>query len=350
MIPPLRPLRLGNLEIGLPLMQAALSGFSDWPMRTIARRLGAPFTLGEVWLDRFVIDVAGGKKAKRYLRVTEDDHPVGAQVMGNDPPLMARAAMQLVEFGFDLVDINFGCPVKKVLGRNRGGSLLGEPELALEIVEAIREALPPEIPVTVKMRCGVDDSEESRERFFTIFDGAFARGAVAVTVHGRTVRQRYEGVSDWNFLREVKRHAGEKTVLGSGDLFSAKDCLAMLTETGVDGVTIARGAIGNPWIFPQAAALCLGQPLPPPPSVFEQREVIAEHYRLAQEMYGPQRSAQKMRNFGIKYSRLHPAGEEVKKAFINVEHSAELDELFQKWYAVDRPGRYPEITHGADDR
>ena len=115
----------------------------------------------------------------------------------------------------------------------------------------------------------MDDSQESRDRFFTIFDGAFRLGVVAATVHGRTVRQRYEGISSREFLREVKQHAGPRTVLGSGDLFTARDCLDMLRETGVDGVSVARGAIGNPWIFEQARALARGvvaaaaQPAPP---------------------------------------------------------------------------------------
>ncbi len=113
----------------------------------------------------------------------------------------------------------------------------------------MRDAVPPQIPVTVKMRRGLDDTPHSRDNFYTIFDGAFARGVAAITVHGRTVQQRYVGPSRWEFLKEVKRHAGTRTVLGSGDLFTAADCLEMMKQTGVDGVTAARGAIGNPWIF-----------------------------------------------------------------------------------------------------
>ncbi len=265
-------------------MQAALSGYSDWAMRVIARRLGAPYTLCEVMLDQLVLQ--GGRKNRRYLRISDEEHPVGGQLMGAEPEQFGPAAAQLVEAGFDVIDINFGCPVKKVLGRCRGGFLLSQPEMALEIVSRVREAVPPHIPVTVKMRRGLDDTPQSRDNFFTIFDGAFARGVAAITVHGRTVEQRYIGPSRWEFLAEVKRHAGSRVVLGSGDLFTPQDCLEMIRQTGVDGVTVARGAIGNPWIFPQARALAAGLPLPAPPSLFEQRDVIREHYRLAEELYG----------------------------------------------------------------
>src|SRR4029078_13360487 len=131
-------LRIGPLELGFPVVQAALSGYSDWAMRVIARRLGAWYTLGEVLFARFVTEVTKGAKARRYMRVTDEEHPVGAQLMGADPNDFPPAARQLVAAGFDVVDINFGCPVKKVLGRHRGGYLLGQPATALEIVERVR--------------------------------------------------------------------------------------------------------------------------------------------------------------------------------------------------------------------
>jgi tRNA-dihydrouridine synthase B len=275
--------------------------------------------------------------------VADEEHPVGGQLMGANPVDFAPAAQRLVAAGFDVIDINFGCPVKKVLGRCRGGFLLSQPETALEIVSRVREAVPPNIPVTVKMRRGIDDAAESREKFFTIFDGAFERGAAAITVHGRTVQQRYVGPSSWDFLREVKQHAGNRTVLGSGDLFTPQACIDMLRMTGVDGITVARGAIGNPWIFQQVRALAAGQPLPDPPTLHEQRRVIAEHYRLAGEIYGPEACGRQMRKFGIKYSRLHPDSLAVRDAFIAVRRSHELGEVLDRFYADDLPGRHPEL-------
>jgi nifR3 family TIM-barrel protein len=326
-----RPFRIENVAIDFPVVQAALSGYSDWPMRVIARRLGAAYTLGEVLLDRFIVQVSTGAKARRYIRTTSEEHPVGAQLMGANPEDFPPAALKLAEAGFDVIDLNFGCPVKKVLGRCRGGFLLSRPDTALEIVARVRDALPAEVPLTVKMRRGMDDTPESRERFFAIFDGAWRLGVAAVTVHGRTVRQRYDGPSSWEFLREVKQHAGARIVLGSGDLFTPQDCLDMLAQTGVDGVSIARGAIGNPWIFAQVRALAAGRE-PEQPDLSQQREVMAEHYRLAEEFYGPKHAASRMRKFGIKYSRLHPLGEKVRDQFVTVRSAADWQAVLDRWY------------------
>ena len=328
------------MAIDFPVVQAPLSGYSDWPMRVIARRLGAAYTVCEVMLDVFVVNVTRGRKGKRFLRVTDDEHPCGAQLMGALPDQFPPAALKLVAAGFDAIDLNFACPVRKVLGRCRGGSLLGDPETALSIVARVREALPPHIPLTIKLRRGIDDGQESRDRFFTIFDGAFRLGVAAATVHGRTVRQRYEGRSSREFLREVKQHAGSRVVLGSGDLFTARDCLDMLRETGVDGVSVARGAIGNPWIFEQARALAAGVVLLPP-SLHRQRDVIAEHYRLSEELYGAERGCRVMRKFGIKYARLHPESLAVRDAFVAVRKSSDWLAALDRWYADDLPGVEP---------
>jgi len=341
-------LKIGQLEIDFPVVQAALSGYSDWAMRVIARRLGAPYTLCEVMLDRFVNEVHKGPKARRHFHTSDEEHPVGAQLMGAQPEDFAPAARRLVEVGFDVIDINFGCPVKKVLGRCRGGYLLSQVDTAIEIVGRVRDAVPELIPVTVKMRRGIDDSDASRDNFFRIFDGAWERGAAAITVHGRTVEQRYIGPSRWEFLAEVKRHAGARTVLGSGDLFTAQACLDMLKETGVDGVTAARGAIGNPWIFSHARALVSGAPLPDPPRVPEQCAVLREHFALAEELYGPEQCGRQMRKFGIKYAQLHPETLEVRAAFVAVSRPSQWQDVLDRWYAEDLPGKHPNMNEMAD--
>ncbi len=347
--PKLRPLSIGNVAIGFPVVQAALSGYSDMAMRVIARRLGAPYALCEVVLDQFVL--SGQRKLAHRWQISDEEHPVGGQLMGSDPAEFAVAAAEMAAAGFDIIDINFGCPVRKVLGRCRGGYHLSQAEVALEIVSRVRDAVPPRIPVTVKMRRGIDDTAESRDRFFTIFDGAFARGVAAITVHGRTVQQRYIGPSRWEFLREVKAHAGNRTVLGSGDLFTASDCLRMMQVTGVDGVTAARGAIGNPWIFAQARALAAGKPLPPPPSLWEQRDVLRQHWQLAQECYPDKFVGRQMRKFGIKYSQLHPQSDRVRDAFIRVKQPGDWHAVLETWYAEDLPGRHPDPPNnsGSDE-
>ncbi|MCA9244436.1 MAG: tRNA-dihydrouridine synthase [Phycisphaerales bacterium] len=326
-------LRIGPHTFDSPFVQAALSGYSDTAMRLIARRMGAPYTLHEVVLDKLVIHK--GRLQRRILDVSPDEHPVGGQLMGSEPEQFSAAAARMAESGFDVVDINFGCPVKKVLGRKRGGYLLSDPETAIEIVRRVRDAVDSETPVTVKMRRGLDDSPESEDNFFRIFDAAFDYGIAAITVHGRTVEQRYIGPSRWSFLARVKRHAGTRVVLGSGDLFTAEDCVRMLRETGVDGVTIARGCIGNPWIFNEARALLAGGDLPDPPSVAEQGRVIREHFALSERFIGAA-AGRVMRKFGIKYAELHPDYEAVRSAFIACKEREQWLRVLDEWYDPNR--------------
>jgi len=334
-------LKIGKFEFEFPVVQAALSGYSDWAMRQISRDHGCPFASCEVVLDRFLIGPKLSRATCTSLFFSRDEHPIGGQLMGADPSQFVGGALRLVEAGFDVIDINFGCPARKVTGKCRGGYHLGRPQLALEIVRRTREAVPEDIPVTVKMRRGVDDSPQSRDMFWQILDGAFAAGVDAVTVHPRTVAQGYVGRSCWPVLAEVKKHVGDRTVLGSGDLFSARDCVAMFRETGVDGVSVARGAIGNPWIYPQIKAALTGKHVPPPPGLREQRDVILRHYRLAEQLYGADRCGGIMRKFAVKYAGLHPQYRQVRNAFVRVARPEEWQAVVEKWYADDGPGCYP---------
>ena len=344
-------LKIGNCEIASPFFQAALSGYSDLPMRVIARRHGASYALCEVMLDQFLVTLTDRARTRHFLEIADEEHPVGGQLMGSEPEQFAAGAIKMAEAGFDVIDINFGCPVKKVLGRCRGGFHLSQPEVALEIVARTRDVVPPDRPVTIKMRRGMDDTAESRDNFYRILDGAFALGVAAITVHGRTVKQRYVGPSRWDFLADVKRHVGPgRLIFGSGDLFSAEDCVQMIEKTGVDGVTIARGAIGNPWIFQQVHALWNGLPIPPPPTLREQAEVIREHYRLCQQTYGEKRSSIMMRKFCIKYSASHPDHEAVRQGLIRVASLDEVEAVLNQHYNDDRPGRYvPREVHGSQE-
>jgi tRNA-dihydrouridine synthase len=156
------------------------------------------------------------------------------------------------------------------------------------------------------------------------------------------VRQRYQGPSRWEFLKDLKAEFPQHTVLGSGDLFTAEDCFRMMAETGIDGVTVARGAIGNPWIFEQARALAAGRPLPEPPSLFRQREVLLRHWSLAEQIYGSRRVGPLMRKFGIKYSACHPDYERVRPGFTKVRSFEDWQRVIDQWYAEDRQGVYPD--------
>ena len=328
-------LRFDDLKLPFPVIQAALSGYSDAPMRQISREFGAGFTLCEVFLDQFVVHVSQGKKSRFYLNIHASDHPTGAQLLGSEPNLFVSAAKRLVEFGFDLIDLNFACPVKKVLGRCRGGYLMTDPPKALEIVERVRESIPASIPLTIKLRKGFDDSAQSEDRFYAILDGGFVRGIAAATVHGRTVLQRYDGVSDWDFIGRVKRHAGTRVILGSGDLFDAETVIRRMKETGVDGVALARGVIGNPWLFSQVHTALAGDPMPSPPSLAEQAAVIMRHYDLSETLYGAHRSASDMRKFGVYYAKLHPQQTAVRDAFVRAKNRDDWLAVLRTWYRDD---------------
>ncbi len=294
-LPAPAPLTLGRVAIDLPAVQAALSGYSDLAMRTVAREHGAPYALNEVVLDELVLKK--GKLQRRMLSVPEHDHPVGGQLMGSRPETFGQAARELVRAGYDVVDVNFGCPVNKVLGRRRGGWLLQDPDTALAMVDAVLQAVQGDAPVTVKMRRGSDETPDAERRFWAILEGAIARGVTAATVHPRTVEQKYQGPSRWPVLARVKAHVGAFPILGSGDLFSPFDVLAMLRETKVNGVTIARGCIGNPFVFTQVRELLAGRPALRPTGA-QQRAALHRHWQLAVPFYGGERQ-------GLPHARMH---------------------------------------------
>ncbi|MBN1345017.1 MAG: tRNA-dihydrouridine synthase [Phycisphaerae bacterium] len=326
---------IGPITLDFPVVQAPLSGYSDLAMRRAARLHGAEWTFDEVKLDRLVL--APGKHRRRILRVEPDDHPLGGQLMGSDPDEMARAASAMVEAGYEWIDVNFACPVRKVLGRGRGGRLMRRVDVALAILRSVHDAVAGRCPVTVKLRRGWDDSPESERRFFEILDGAFEITLDGAIVHPRTVKQRYTGRSDWTFLARVKKHVGGRAILGSGDLYCAEDVVRMLEHTGVDGVTLARGCIGNPWIFQECRALLEHRPLPPTPDVPEQGRTIARHLAWAMDLHGERRGSRIMRKFAIKYSELHPSASEVREAFIGIQRAPQWREVIDTWYDPAKP-------------
>ena len=323
---------MGGVALDHPFTLAALSGYSDMGMRVVCRELGACLTRHEVVLDEFINSHGRGPRSGHYLDPA--DRPVVCQLMGRDPVEMGRAAERMATFGYDMVDINFGCPVKKVLGRCRGGFLLSDPETAIAMVREVTSRV--SLPVTVKMRRGLDESEESTSAFWRILDASVDLGIVGVVVHGRTVRQRYVGPAIWNIIGEVKVRYPELIVMGSGDLYTADDCLRMIAETGCDGVTIARGAIENPWVFRDCVALWHGDDLPPPPSLAEQAAIFERQLALSIMQYGEERAARQMRKFGIKRAKLHPHPERIHEAFVKLDDFGGWERIRDELYFSDR--------------
>lgn len=331
--------RIGNLILDAPFFQAGLAGYSDAAMRLIARRHGVPYAVTEAMLDQFLIHGGKGLKA---AELRQEDHPIAGQLIGSHPAEIAQGARILVDLGYDVIDVNLACPVKKIRKKCRGGHLMQEPEEAIAILEAVRQAVPAEIPCSVKLRRGTDDSPEALANFHRIFAAVLRLNYAAATVHGRTVQQKYLGPSSWPFLTELVRQYGREpiTLFGSGDIWNAADIFRMMRETGVAGVSVARGCIGNPWIFVQARALMAGDAdaAGRPPTLVQQRAVLLEHFQLCVEVHGEDRAGMLMRKFGIKFSRHHPQGAEVSGAFIAVRSLAEFLTVLDRYYRGDGEG------------
>lgn len=333
------PARIGPITLDQPICQAGLAGYSDRAMRLVARRHGCPYAVTEALLDTILLN--GGQGLRKSLDINDDDHPVAGQLIGAEADSMAAAARILHRHGYDVIDLNFACPVKKIKNRARGGHMLLDAGRAIDILKAIRDALPPSASTTLSLRRGFDDSQQSSDRFYRILQTAWEYGFAAARVHGRTVEQKYLGRSNWDFLAQVKRAFPDRMILGSGDLFCAQDAVSMLQQTGVDIVWIARGAIGNPWIFRDVAKLLAGDQELSPPTIAEQREALAEHFSIAMQIHGEQLAGRRMRKMGIKYARFHPDAHQVRKKFIEVRSLRDWSAVLQQWYASDAPGIWP---------
>ncbi len=337
-----------------PFFQAGLAGYSDGAMRLIARRHGCPFCVTEALLDRTLLSGGKGRTKEDPDRLAEgcgtgdpaenraaglDDHPIAGQIMGTDPDEMARAASLLAEMNYEVIDVNFACPVKKVKRRNRGGHFLTAPDEAIEILRAVRDAVPDRIPVTVKLRRAWDDTEEMAANFERIFNACYEIGCAWTTVHCRTVVQKYNGPGRWPFLADLVRRYPDRLIFGSGDIWQVEDIFAMLETTGVQAVSVARGCIGNPWIFRQARQLMAGRPALPP-TLAEQRQALLEHFELCTALHGEQSASRMMRKFGIKFSGHHPAAERVRQQFIRCRSISE-------WRAV-LDAQYGDVDDAAE--
>ena len=329
MLDGLNGFRIGDVEIDFPVLLAPLAGYSDLPYRQVCRNLGAPFCTTEMMLDRCLL--VKPRKPQYISRTDDGDHPVAGQIIGNEPETMAAAAELLDRRGFDAIDLNFACPVRKALRRRRGGHLMRDPRLTVKITRAVIAAAGGR-PVTLKLRRSFDESDRENEEFWRIAEGAFEAGTAAICVHARSVEAKYSGPSDWEFLASVKRHFGDKTIIGSGDIMTAPDAIAMFARTGVDAVSVARGALGNPWIFGQCRDLAAGREMYVP-SLSEQKEVIADHFRRTALFYGERRATKNMRKFGIKYARMHPTPKKLRMAFVAVKNADDWFAVLDNFYA-----------------
>lgn len=284
--PPRPPLTIGNVQLESNLLLAPIAGYCDLAFRLTCRELGG---VGLACTDLLSPDglLRGTKHSLDLARTCDEDKPVSMQLYGSDPKLMADGAVWAARHGATIVDINMGCPVDKVVKRDGGSKLMCDVGRAAGVAQAVRAALPNDVPLTAKMRLGWDDDAHARGNAAELACELIDVGVAAITVHGRTTEQRFKGECNLDGIRSVVARVHEKAngaipVIGNGDVTEPQDVIAMMRQTGCDGVMIGRGSLGTPWIFRDAWTLQFTGELPTPPS---DTEIIAIIRRLFDGMY-----------------------------------------------------------------
>ena len=319
---------IGKIQITNPFIQAALAGYTDRAMRMLARRFGCELVFSGVILDKCASYKPLFDKPNYIIK--NDEHPIGAQLLGTEPEQMATAAKNMVSYGYDIIDLNFACPAPKVLRRARGGALLAEPHKVLEIFKTVRDAV--SCPVMMKLRIGTDNSAQAKENFWHIAQNAAKGGVDGIILHGRTVEQRFKGTADWQTIKQLKEKFPQITIIGSGDLFDPADIVDKFKTAGVDGVAIARGAIGKPWIFRQIADVVEGKTEIYRPDIKTQGQIILEHFEMLKELYEEKKCIWYFRKFLSKYCNSHKTIKKARREFVAIRNEEHLREIIARLY------------------
>lgn len=314
--------KIGNVEIKGRMTLAPMAGVTDFAFRSICTELGAALTTTEMVSAKAL--VYGDNKTKSLLYNLSGCRPFAAQIFGHEPEVMAEAAPMAIELsGADMLDINMGCPVGKIVKSGDGSALMRDPELAARIVESAVETAG--VPVTVKFRKGFDGGNVNAVEFAKILEQA---GASALAVHGRTRAQMYAGKADWDIIRDVKR-AVSIPVIANGDIFSAEDAEHILRYTGCDLAMIGRGIFGDPWLFEQANAIIAGQPVPELPPLAERMDLAVRHTRMYAEVFGERLACLEARHQIPWYLKGVAHAGYYKQQLVRVETLEEIDKLIK---------------------
>lgn len=319
-----------------PILQAPMAGFTNYAFRQIVREYGGTGlqateminARGFVWMDE-----NQAEHPDRLWGVREEDRPLAVQIWDNQPETMAKVGNRLAhEYGVSVVDINFGCPVKQVTEKAKSGSyLLKHPEQMGQIIERVVAACAP-TPVTAKIRLGCTRDNINAIDVAQVVEAA---GAAALTVHGRTAQDMFRGEADWERISAIKPHLKKIPLIGNGDLDSAEKVVQVFKNFDVDGVMIARACLGRPWLFAQATAALRGQPVPPDPSLAEQKECMIRHYKLVVARFGESKGTQLMRKYACCYAQGRHGARHFRTHIAKVESANQFFEVVEEYFPAD---------------
>ena len=299
-----KPLQIGPLVIDPPLLQAPMAGFTNYAYRQILRQLGGAGLLATEMVSArgfLEIDRRSDAFPDRLWGVADEPRPLAVQIWDNDPDALAAVGRRLVEeFRVSVVDINFGCPVRDVSEKAQSGSyLLGYPDRVGRIVASVVRACAP-VPVTAKIRLGISRETINAVEVAQVVEAA---GGAALTVHGRTAADKFSGQADWDEIARIKPHLQRMPLIGNGDITTPEEAAEAFRRYGVDGVMIGRAALAQPWLFSRAAAALADEPIPPEPTLDEQRRLLLDHHGRIVERFGSARGSVLMRRYACCYAK-----------------------------------------------
>lgn len=315
-------LKIGNVALRTPLILAPMAGVTDLPFRLLCSEMGA----GMVCMEMISAKALSYHNRNTFamLNIHPEEKGISLQLFGREPEILAESAKAIEEYPFDILDINMGCPVAKVVNNGEGSALMKEPLLVGEIVSAVSKAISK--PVTVKIRAGFDEDNINAVEIAHI---AQESGAAAVAVHGRTRQQFYSGKADWNIIREVKE-AVSIPVIGNGDVVDGESYLAIIEQTGCDGVMVGRAARGNPWIFREIETYVKEGRVPERPVLSELAEMILRHSKMLAEEKGEYVAIREMRQHASWYTAGYPNSAAFRRQINEATSMAELESMVKK--------------------
>ena len=337
-LPAITPLKIGPISIDPPILQAPMAGFTNYAFRQMVREYGGAGlqatkmvnARGFVWMDQHE-----SEHPDRLWGVADEPKPLAVQIWDNQPETLAQVGRRLVEeYGVSVVDINFGCPVRQVTERNKSGSyLLSQPEQMGEIIYQVVEACRP-TPVTAKIRLGCTRDHVNAIEIAQVVEAA---GAAALTVHGRTAQDMFRGTADWDAISSIKPYLKKIPLIGNGDLDSAEKVVDVFRRYDVDGVMIARACLGRPWLFNQAAAALRGDPVPPDPTLAEQRACMVRHYEKVCTRFGEQKGTLLMRKYACCYAQGKHGARHFRTHVARVSTREEFLAVVEEHFPQERP-------------